>query len=96
MQGSLMAPTISQVSCASLCRPTVDLISLLFFSTCQPHLTVIDRVTLGAFEDMGWYQVNYNQSEELVWGNKAGCGFLSNDACSNQSSKYFCHDKSSM
>lgn len=30
--------------------------------------TQLDPVTLAAFEDSGWYQVNYSAAEELLWG----------------------------
>lgn len=32
------------------------------------HRTRLDLVTLAAFEDSGWYQVNYSAAEELLWG----------------------------
>lgn len=28
----------------------------------------LDPVTLAAFEDSGWYQVNYSTAEQLLWG----------------------------
>lgn len=28
----------------------------------------LDPVTLAAFEDSGWYQVNYSAAEQLLWG----------------------------
>lgn len=30
--------------------------------------TRLDPITLAAFEDSGWYQVNHSAAEELVWG----------------------------
>ncbi|XP_039248204.2 uncharacterized protein LOC120326056 isoform X1 [Styela clava] len=64
----------------SLMAPTIGL----------PHLTVIDRITLGAFEDMGWYQVDYKQAEDLQWGKNAGCNFATGLSCFNASSPFFC------
>lgn len=64
----------------SLMAPTIGM----------PHLTVIDRITLSAFEDMGWYQVDYEQAEELQWGRNAGCDFATGLTCFNASSPYFC------
>lgn len=30
--------------------------------------TRLDPITLAAFQDSGWYQVNYSAAEELLWG----------------------------
>lgn len=30
--------------------------------------TRLDPITLAAFEDSGWYQVNHSAAEELLWG----------------------------
>lgn len=30
--------------------------------------TRLDPVTLAAFKDSGWYQVNHSAAEELLWG----------------------------
>ncbi|KAK3597036.1 hypothetical protein CHS0354_022044 [Potamilus streckersoni] len=37
---------------------------------------VISRITLALMEDTGWYSVNYNNSEELEWGDGLGCDFV--------------------
>lgn len=58
---------------------------------------VLSRTTLAAFNDMGWYDVNYTMAGELEWGNGMGCEFV-NDKCVNPTtgvamgiaSGYFC------
>ena len=37
-------------------------------------------LTLAWFEDSGWYIVDWSQSEELLFGFQAGCGFV-NENC---------------
>ena len=32
-------------------------------------------LTLGFFEDSGWYKANYSHVQHLAWGYKKGCGF---------------------
>ena len=34
----------------------------------QPHLMQIDNITLGVFEDSGWYRVNYAYADDFIWG----------------------------
>jgi len=34
----------------------------------QPHLTLIDNITLAVFEDSGWYRVNYDYADNFQWG----------------------------
>jgi len=34
----------------------------------QPHLTILDPFTLAAFEDSGWYKVDFNYAESFLWG----------------------------
>ncbi|PIO76491.1 hypothetical protein TELCIR_01431 [Teladorsagia circumcincta] len=36
---------------------------------------VFSRVTLALFEDSGWYKVNYDKAEEMMWGRNLGCKF---------------------
>lgn len=43
---------------------------------------VISTITLALLEDSGWYKVNYNNAQVLLWGYKKGCGFLE-DKCVN-------------
>ncbi|KAM7321580.1 hypothetical protein ACRRTK_019672 [Alexandromys fortis] len=50
----------------------------------------LDPVTLAAFEDSGWYQVNYSAAEQLLWGQGSGVGFGLVSTCSNGSSDFFC------
>jgi len=40
----------------------------------------ISSITLGLFEDSGWYKIDYTKAQVLPWGHKKGCGFL-NDKC---------------
>jgi len=34
----------------------------------QPHLMLIDNITLAVFEDSGWYRVNYAYADNFIWG----------------------------
>ncbi|ORC88929.1 surface protease GP63, partial [Trypanosoma theileri] len=34
------------------------------------------KLTLGIFESMPFYKVNYSMAEPMKWGNNSGCGFL--------------------
>ncbi|KAL1780887.1 leishmanolysin like peptidase 2 [Sigmodon hispidus] len=52
--------------------------------------THLDPVTLAAFEDSGWYQVNYSAAEELLWGQGSGLEFGLVSTCRNGSSDFFC------
>ncbi|KAF5925716.1 hypothetical protein HPG69_002166 [Diceros bicornis minor] len=53
--------------------------------------TRLDPITLAAFEDSGWYQVNHSAAEELLWG-QAGSGleFGLVSTCGTGSSDFFC------
>ncbi|KEG12605.1 surface protease GP63 [Trypanosoma grayi] len=42
------------------------------------HYTAL---TLSAFADMGYYQVDYSKAETMSWGRKVGCEFLQNKSC---------------
>ncbi|PIO76494.1 hypothetical protein TELCIR_01434 [Teladorsagia circumcincta] len=35
----------------------------------------LSRLTLALFEDSGWYKVNYDKAEDMMWGRNLGCGF---------------------
>ena len=37
---------------------------------------LISEITLGLFEDSGWYKVDYNLSNLFLWGKNSGCGFF--------------------
>ncbi|XP_059129618.1 ciliated left-right organizer metallopeptidase [Peromyscus eremicus] len=52
--------------------------------------TRLDPITLAAFEDSGWYQVNYSAAEELLWGQGSGLEFGLVSTCRNGSSDFFC------
>ncbi|XP_029397699.1 leishmanolysin-like peptidase 2 [Mus pahari] len=52
--------------------------------------TRLDPVTLAAFEDSGWYQVNHSAAEELLWGQGSGPDFGLVSMCRTGSSDFFC------
>jgi len=41
---------------------------------------VVSNLTLALFEDTGWYKVNYENAQTLMWGKNRGCEFL-NTSC---------------
>lgn len=52
----------------------------LMSPTAQSHVegNIVSPFTLALFEDTGWYRANYSQASRMIWGQKAGCGFLNN------------------
>ncbi|XP_053450732.1 ciliated left-right organizer metallopeptidase [Nycticebus coucang] len=50
----------------------------------------LDPITLAAFEDSGWYQVNHSAAEELLWGQGSGLEFGLVTTCGTGSSDFFC------
>lgn len=42
----------------------------------SPGPRVLSAITLALFADSGWYVVNGSQAEPLLWGFRAGCGFV--------------------
>nr|XP_051678611.1 ciliated left-right organizer metallopeptidase isoform X2 [Oryctolagus cuniculus] len=52
--------------------------------------TRLDPITLAAFKDSGWYQVNHSAAEELLWGRGAGLEFGLVTTCGTGSSDFFC------
>ena len=60
------------------------------FVIIQPHLTVIDRITLALFNDTGWYKVNMSRASQLLWGKGMGCNFGSLASCRSKNSSFFC------
>ncbi|XP_062946171.1 ciliated left-right organizer metallopeptidase [Cynocephalus volans] len=52
--------------------------------------TRLDPITLAAFEDSGWYQVNHSTAEELLWGQGSGLDFGLVTTCGTGSSDFFC------
>ncbi|VFV17678.1 Hypothetical predicted protein [Lynx pardinus] len=52
--------------------------------------TRLDPVTLAAFKDSGWYQVNHSAAEELLWGRGSGLEFGLVTTCGAGSSEFFC------
>ncbi|KAJ8308963.1 hypothetical protein KUTeg_013837 [Tegillarca granosa] len=55
----------------------------------EPHLTVVDPITLAVLEDSGWYKVDYTKAGRFFWGKDEGCMFGLPDTCLNDS-QYFC------
>uniref|UniRef100_A0A7I4YQG3 Leishmanolysin-like peptidase n=1 Tax=Haemonchus contortus TaxID=6289 RepID=A0A7I4YQG3_HAECO len=39
------------------------------------QVAAMSRVTLALFEDSGWYKVNYDKAEDIMWGRNLGCTF---------------------
>ncbi|XP_071797759.1 ciliated left-right organizer metallopeptidase-like [Asterias amurensis] len=62
----------------SIMAPVVD----------QPHRTFLDNLTLAVFEDSGWYKVNFDYGEEILWGKNQGCEFGMQPGCQ---SPFFCN-----
>ncbi|KAM4853807.1 ciliated left-right organizer metallopeptidase [Thomomys bottae] len=52
--------------------------------------TQLDLITLSAFQDSGWYQVNYSAAEKLLWGHGSGLEFGLVTTCGTDSSDFFC------
>ncbi|XP_058285360.1 ciliated left-right organizer metallopeptidase [Hylobates moloch] len=52
--------------------------------------TRLDPITLAAFKDSGWYQVNDSAAEELLWGRGSGPEFGLVTTCGTGSSDFFC------
>lgn len=48
---------------------------------------IISRMTLSLMEDSGWYQVDYNKSQDLAFGANEGCEFLKN-SCHTDTKEY--------
>ena len=46
----------------------------------------ISDITLGLFEDSGWYKIDYSKAQVLPWGKDKGCGFLS-ESCIEKKQK---------
>ncbi|KAM8781527.1 ciliated left-right organizer metallopeptidase [Rhynchonycteris naso] len=52
--------------------------------------TRLDPITLAAFKDSGWYQVNHSAAEKLLWGQGSGLEFGLVTTCGTGSSDFFC------
>ncbi|XP_072543599.1 ciliated left-right organizer metallopeptidase [Salminus brasiliensis] len=63
--------------------------SIMMAALGEPSLFQIDRVTLSALQDTGWYTVNFSQAQSLLWGEGEGDLFGSLATC-NESSSFFC------
>ena len=42
--------------------------------------SMVSNITLAMLEDTGWYEVNYEKTDNLLWGLGQGCSFV-RDAC---------------
>ena len=65
-----------------------------YMTATSSDTAVISDFTLSLFEDMGWYQVNRDAAEPLLWGYNKGCEFI-NSECSDSNPGwdghgYFC------
>ncbi|XP_059211225.1 ciliated left-right organizer metallopeptidase [Centropristis striata] len=56
----------------------------------DPTTVRIDPLTLAALQDTGWYTVDLNRAQSLVWGHGEGAMFGSLSTCQNKSSSFFC------
>ena len=52
---------------------------------------LFSAITLGLFEDTGWYKPNYGAARHLSWGYKQGCNFLKKTCGQGWDSRYFCN-----
>ncbi|XP_014667831.1 PREDICTED: uncharacterized protein LOC106809304 [Priapulus caudatus] len=50
-------------------------------------------MTLAAFEDSGWYKVNYSIADSYRWGKGQGCRFGLKKYCSSDENSFFCTGK---
>ena len=39
---------------------------------------VFSRLSLAVLEDSGWYSVDYERAQPLLWGRQRGCQFVRN------------------
>ena len=51
---------------------------------------LFSAITLGLFEDTGWYKPNYGAARHLAWGYKQGCNFIKQTCGIGWDNKYFC------
>ena len=47
---------------------------------------LISDITLAMFEDSGWYQVEYSNSNLFYWGKQKGCDFFNSNCIENKNS----------
>mmetsp|Transcript_14199 Transcript_14199/g.20755 ORF Transcript_14199/g.20755 Transcript_14199/m.20755 type:complete len:501 (+) Transcript_14199:1008-2510(+) len=57
------------------------------------YYVVFSDVSFALFEDSGWYRVNYEYTDSVVWGYKAGCNFVNKPCFENglPTSEFFCN-----
>ena len=57
--------------------------------------SIVSQISLAAFEDMGWWGVNYaNDQQEFTWMKNAGCDTITQKCLTNSvpiNSEYFCN-----
>jgi len=55
---------------------------------------VYSDITFAVFEDSGWYKVNYEYTNPVVWGYKEGCSFFSEKCIADEKPAFgeFCSD----
>lgn len=56
---------------------------------------VYSDITMGIFEDSGWYKVDYDYTNDLLWGYGEGCDFINDKCIENEQPKFneFCVEK---
>ncbi|CAG9318554.1 unnamed protein product [Blepharisma stoltei] len=54
--------------------------------------SVFSAITLALFQDSGWYDVNFDYSQQILWGHKAGCEWLEDKCFRDENPKFsgFC------
>ena len=62
--------------------------------------SIVSQISLGAFEDMGWWGVNYaNNYGDFTWMKNAGCDTITTKCLTNGvpvNSEYFCNESSAV
>ncbi|CAD5121346.1 DgyrCDS9869 [Dimorphilus gyrociliatus] len=67
--------------------------SIMTSTVGDERVTILDKITLAAFEDSGWYGVNYDTADTFLWGKNLGCNFsLPINRCkyNDEYPKFFC------
>jgi len=64
-------------------------------TTATGNRAPFSKMSLAVLEDSGWYQVNYSNSMELIWGRKEGCSFFTQKCVEKKqvTSDLFCNVK---
>jgi hypothetical protein len=56
---------------------------------------IFSKFTMAVLEDSGWYDVTYNNLDDLSWGYQKGCNFMSNGCKNKGDYTEFCYQSSS-